>query len=71
MTTVFCILFYGYPANEASPHGVCRQGQRIALYTRKRYPLSPVSEMPSMNVRWAKKKATKMGKVISELTAIR
>ena len=30
------------------------------------YPLRPVSEMPSINVRWAKKKAKKMGSVMME-----
>jgi hypothetical protein len=37
----------------------------------KRYPFSPVSEMPSMNVRWAKKNKIKIGIVTSVLTAIK
>lgn len=36
-----------------------------------RYPLSPVSEMPSMNVRCVKKKAITIGMVMIELTAIK
>lgn len=35
------------------------------------YPFMPVNEMPSMKVRWAKKKAKMMGKATIVLTAIR
>ncbi len=47
-------------------------GRETGLWGRLlAYPLMPVSEMPSMKVRWAKKKAMKMGSVIIVLAAIR
>ncbi len=35
------------------------------------YPFIPVNVMPSINVRWAKKKANRIGRVTIVLTAIR
>ncbi len=44
---------------------------RLAHKRQYGYPLSPVSEMPSMNVRWVKKKAITIGMVTIVLTAIK
>jgi hypothetical protein len=76
---VFCIVFYGEatikarPRSAKQPYPPSCQGQRGAHCrdARKRYPLSPVSEMPSMNVRCVKKKAITMGIVMMVLTAIK